>query len=495
MRFSAPSSNSSSRKFLRPSIIDLIWLFISPFLALAIRGQEFISYSAFPESIPPTYEYALLTFFSSVPIFLFFRVSDGINYLFSARDVLSLSAATICSVAASIYTVFFLNRLDGIPRTVPVIYGLLLIVGLTTYRILARTYYERKRHPLEEKKLIPQPNVLRRILLVGVDHFSISTIRLTDSQNPRTTQIVAAISINPKHTGKSLAGVKVIGDLSSLGTTIAEYRVHGVEINEVWISDNIQLLSKDAEQFIFNECNKQTLVVKKISEALNLIPVEVLEFSSSNNPELDFTPTNRYLKYKRIIDILSSIIISLIIIPVYPFVYLLALWDVGPPALFWQQRAGWHGKTFLVYKLRTLHQPLTEDGELLSDKQRMSKIGAFMRTSRLDELPQILSVIVGDMSLIGPRPLLPRDEPKDNRMRLSVRPGVTGLAQINGNDLLTPDERNALDCFYISRASLVLDLQILIKTIEVVFYGTKRNEEAISQALAWFNQGVSNLPD
>jgi lipopolysaccharide/colanic/teichoic acid biosynthesis glycosyltransferase len=153
--------------------------------------------------------------------------------------------------------------------------------------------------------------------------------------------------------------------------------------------------------------------------------------------------------------------------------------------MFWQLRTGWRGHKFLVYKIRTLREPLDDEGNIRTDSERMSKIGALLRTSRLDEIPQILSVLVGDMSLIGPRPLLPRDEPHDNRGRLSVRPGITGWAQVHGNELLTPDERNALDCWYISQASLFIDAIIVTKTINVIMHGSIRDEKVIAEAMKW----------
>ena len=184
-------------------------------------------------------------------------------------------------------------------------------------------------------------------------------------------------------------------------------------------------------------------------------------------------------------DIILTIIGISLILPLYPAIALLVLFDVGSPILFWQQRAGWRMKTFLLYKFRTLRQPIDEKGCVLSDAARMSRIGGMLRKSRVDELPQLLSIIVGDMSLIGPRPLLPRDEPIDSRLRLSIRPGVTGWAQVHGNDLLTPVERNALDCWYIKHASLRVDAQILYKTCKVVFHGSRRDEKIIEAACAW----------
>jgi lipopolysaccharide/colanic/teichoic acid biosynthesis glycosyltransferase len=144
------------------------------------------------------------------------------------------------------------------------------------------------------------------------------------------------------------------------------------------------------------------------------------------------------------------------------------------PVFFWQQRLGVNSSRFLLYKFRTLRTPFGDDGRKLSDDERLSPIGRFMRRSRLDELPQLLNILVGDMSLIGPRPLLPRDQPKNIEIRLMVRPGITGWAQVNGGVPLSPDEKEKLDEWYIRNASLWLDLRIVVMTALMFFRGDRR---------------------
>ena len=163
-------------------------------------------------------------------------------------------------------------------------------------------------------------------------------------------------------------------------------------------------------------------------------------------------------------------------------VSLLVLFDVGSPVLFWQQRIGQGGSCFLLYKFRTLRAPFDSDGRPLSDKQRLSWIGKLMRDSRLDELPQLFNVLVGDMSLIGPRLLLLRDQPTNSPLRLSVRPGISGWAQVNGGTLITDNEKGSLDEWYIHNASLWLDLRIVALTLRFGLTGERRNEHALSQA-------------
>jgi hypothetical protein len=147
------------------------------------------------------------------------------------------------------------------------------------------------------------------------------------------------------------------------------------------------------------------------------------------------------------------------------------------PVFFWQQRLGVNGSRFLLYKFRTLRTPFGEDGRKLSDDERLSPIGRLMRRSRLDELPQLLNILVGDMSLVGPRPLLPRDQPENIEIRLMVRPGITGWAQVNGGVLLSPDEKERLDEWYIRNASLWLDLRIAVMTALMFVRGDRRTQQ------------------
>jgi lipopolysaccharide/colanic/teichoic acid biosynthesis glycosyltransferase len=146
-------------------------------------------------------------------------------------------------------------------------------------------------------------------------------------------------------------------------------------------------------------------------------------------------------------------------------------------------RIGRNRQRITVYKFRTLHAPYGRGGAAITPKDRRSWVGRILRWTHLDELPQLLSVIVGDMSLIGPRPLLPIDLPKSSGLRFTARPGITGWAQINGATQLTSEERSAMDEWYVRHASSRLDLAILAKTVLALITPTRRNEQAIGAAL------------
>ena len=194
---------------------------------------------------------------------------------------------------------------------------------------------------------------------------------------------------------------------------------------------------------------------------------------------------------KRVIDFVLAAAAIVVLLPLFVMTSLLVLFDIGSPVVFWQQRIGQGGGSFLLYKFRTLRAPFDADGRTPSEDQRLSWIGRLLRDTRLDELPQLFNVLVGDMSLIGPRPLLPHDQPTNPTLRLSVRFGITGWPQVNGGNMVTANEKGALDEWYIRHASPWLDLRIVGLTLRFGFTGERRSEHALSQAHAEQNANYS----
>lgn len=174
---------------------------------------------------------------------------------------------------------------------------------------------------------------------------------------------------------------------------------------------------------------------------------------------------------KRLFDIVLSVLLLVLLSPLMLVVALLVLLLIGTPIFFRQERPGLHGRPFTLTKFRTMTDATGPDGERLSDAERLTSFGKFLRASSLDELPELWNVAVGDMSLVGPRPLLMQYLPlysAEQRRRHDVRPGITGWAQINGRNALTWPEKFALDVWYVDHLSLWLDLKILFLTVRQV---------------------------
>jgi sugar transferase EpsL len=182
---------------------------------------------------------------------------------------------------------------------------------------------------------------------------------------------------------------------------------------------------------------------------------------------------------KRIFDKVFSILIGLALSPVLVIVGILIGWTQGRPIFFKQMRPGKDGKPFNLYKFRTMNNGCDPAGSLLPDVQRLTRLGRFLRTTSLDELPGLLNVIKGDMSLVGPRPLLmqylDRYTPEQAR-RHEVRPGMTGWAQVNGRNAISWEEKFKLDVWYVDHQTFWLDIKIIFLTIGKIF-----KREGISQ--------------
>jgi len=170
---------------------------------------------------------------------------------------------------------------------------------------------------------------------------------------------------------------------------------------------------------------------------------------------------------------------------------------LGAPVLFKQQRPGQGGRPFTIYKLRTMNDACGADGESLPDRDRITPLGALLRKTSLDEVPELWNVLKGDMSLVGPRPLLTRYTPfftEEERLRFLVRPGITGWAQVNGRNASSWDERLARDAWYVRNQSLRLDLRILAMTVSRVFRGSGVVVDAES-AMANLDDARSSMAD
>lgn len=175
---------------------------------------------------------------------------------------------------------------------------------------------------------------------------------------------------------------------------------------------------------------------------------------------------------KRVIDF-TIVLLALLVI--WSVLLVITVWlhfaNKGAGAFFFQERPGKDGKIFKVIKFKSMTDERDADGNLLPDAQRLTKVGAFVRKTSIDELPQLINVLKGDMALIGPRPLLPEYLPyytKREQLRHTIRPGITGWAQVNGRNNVTWDQKLEYDAFYVEHLSLCMDCKVIIKTVKNV---------------------------
>ena len=183
---------------------------------------------------------------------------------------------------------------------------------------------------------------------------------------------------------------------------------------------------------------------------------------------------------KRFFDFSLSLCAIIILSPIYLILYILVRTKLGNPVLFKQERPGKDEKIFKMYKFRTMTNETDNEGNLLTDEQRVTKFGSFLRSTSLDELPELFNICKGEMSIVGPRPLLVKYLPlysEEQHMRHQVRPGLTGWSQVNGRNMLSWDEKFKLDVWYTKHVSFILDLKILFLTIQKVLIREGINEK------------------
>jgi len=177
-----------------------------------------------------------------------------------------------------------------------------------------------------------------------------------------------------------------------------------------------------------------------------------------------------YAKYiKRILDLILSLMALILLMPLMIIIGILVRINLGSPIIFKQKRPGKNEKTFTLYKFRTMTDKRDIDGNLLPDEYRLTKFGKFLRSTSLDELPELINIIKGDMAIVGPRPLLVEYLPyytEEEKHRHDVRPGLTGLAQVNGRNAISWEEKLKYDTEYIKEISFYSDLKIIFKTIK-----------------------------
>src|SRR6266436_2625389 len=487
MRLRLPTSRGSFK--LRLSLFDAFWAIISPVLALYFRDAQILSY----DGLATTLLYCTLSVLFSLLAFSAFRIHDGMTRYFSVHDAVDVTKAVLVAAFMTYGAVFTLTRLDGVPRSVPIIHALTLIAGLIGMRIFTRLF-EAKRTASPQRT----DAKAKHILLIGSNRLSLLYIKFIRTYSPGLHQIMGVLDDSPEMIGRALDGVRVIGPAHHLEPMVNEFAEHGIRIDHVIVGGDPDTLSERTLARVRCICDEHQITLDFVPELIGLqrfqttaLPELADEPKESVRPEIVLS---EYFALKRLIDVIATVSMIALLLPIWLLVSAIALLDVGSPILFWQQRLGQGGRSFLLQKIRTLKPPVDWHGQKVPDSERLSPMGRFLRKCRFDELPQLLNVLVGDMSLIGPRPLLPRDQPADPAIRLSVRPGITGWAQVNGGNSLCVEEKDALDEWYIRNASLQLDLRIVFMTFACLFRGERRSEEAIAAAFAMRRQQCV-LPD
>lgn len=469
MRIPPPSSRGAFK--FRFAVSDFFWVLASPALALYLTNANSLS---FADPIGTTVLYCGVWAAASAVALLFFRSRDNVPEYFSVFDALEILKAAIAAELVACIALFILARLDGIPRSAPIIHAVILAFGLIFVRAVGRIVSD------DRKDWNYRTAAAEHILVIGSNQFSSLYIKLLKACG-NSRHIIGVLDDRPALLGRSLDGVRIVGSPGDLDALLDEYGVHGVTVDRVVVGGTPELLPAEELNQIRGVCGSREIKLDFVPNLVGLAEPTSLPAPAHlpKNPAVATLNPSSYFRFKPAIDFCIALTLLILLLPILLIVSVMALVDVGSPVLFWQKRLGLRGRNFLLYKFRTLRPPFDGGGREIPTERRLSWIGHLLRDTSLDELPQLFNILVGDMSLIGPRPLLPEDQPLNSAGRLLVRPGITGWAQVNGGKFLTAEEKVKFDEWYVVNASLWVDIKLVWKTVQIVLLGARRANEAV----------------
>jgi lipopolysaccharide/colanic/teichoic acid biosynthesis glycosyltransferase len=438
--------------------------------------------------------YTLITIGSASVVFLICGLDRTPWRYVSVAEHLQIIVLTVLVILLTLGFTFAVNRLEGVARTLPVMQGGLIISILISARAVARLSFNKQVHEngnghlsnsSQETVLIVGANTITELFLLSVQELASHQI-----------QVAGILTEKPMMLGRAIGGTPVLGTVDDLQNILQTLEVHGVAVDRIVVATAADRLLPRARDILSEVEKSSNIVVHFISERLGFD--SSLTPSASSGRERNIVGEQRQpalvrdldhvnfirksFRLKRIVDGFGAIFLILILAPIIIVAALIVVLDVGFPLIFWQQRPGLHGRPFKMYKFRTMGAPHDNHWKRIPDDQRSSAIGQILRRTRLDELPQLYNVLIGDMSLVGPRPLLPHDQSVDYAARLFMRPGITGWAQVNGGRIISPTDKCTLDVWYAQNACIMLDIKIILLTAKMVIFGDRLNIKAVDQA-------------
>jgi lipopolysaccharide/colanic/teichoic acid biosynthesis glycosyltransferase len=472
-------------------MLDLAILALAMPLALLLRENLVFDTDKFYNHIP----FVLATLLVAVPVLSLAGVDRTVGRYASADEAVRIALAMTLVVLTATLATFAYNRLDSVSRSVPVLQALLAIIGMVGLRMALRPRYGMQPSPRPFQPV--QSHHRQCVLVVGLNALSELYARALSEYGGDRARVAAIIDYDEPTDGMRLQGLPVFGSGRTIQDVINELAVHGVFIDRVVITIPIDRLRRegrlDVESFMLSSRIPVEPLVDRITvdswrlaapaDRLHatIDPAHPVAFRFSTE-ELATLAAQPYWRLKRALDLVAALVLILLLWPVAIVVAVVVAIDVGMPVLFWQVRPGVAGRPFALFKFRTMRAARDREGNLRSETERLSRIGRFLRRTRLDELPQLWNILVGEMSFVGPRPLLPVDQSPAFAARLLVRPGLTGWGQIMGGRDIPAIDKAALDIWYVRNASLTLDLAIVRGTFPMVLRGERVDRKAIDRA-------------
>jgi lipopolysaccharide/colanic/teichoic acid biosynthesis glycosyltransferase len=479
-------------------LLDLLLIVAAAAAAVVLRDNL---------EVLPDHLYAIIPYVSFAAIIGLIALvtlrADRVMWRYSTlNDYLRLVLAVAVIVAGASVLGFIYNRLEGIPRALPLIHGILLTMLLVGVRVLRRIRHTSRGAAPVAKLLVNEMPAVRGaekcVLIVGLTRLADLYIRSAVEFAPRTVRIAGLLGHKERYTGASVHQYNVLGMPEDVAEIVKTLEVHGVFLDSIVVAKRFETLSPAAQEALLELESSTSIRLEFLAESLGFVkgsqdsgPETAPAKAAGERSQVTFTYSPEeiaslyarpYWRIKRLADFAIAAILLVLAAPVMALVAIAVAIDVGIPVTFWQQRPGRGGRPIHLYKFRTMGSAHDSRGRRIPDSERVSAAGNFLRRTRLDELPQLFSILYGDMSFVGPRPLLPIDQSPGYAARLLVPPGLTGWAQVNGGRDVSAADKAALDVWYAQHASFLLDLRICLRTIPMIVFGERISRIDIQRA-------------
>jgi lipopolysaccharide/colanic/teichoic acid biosynthesis glycosyltransferase len=478
------------RRHLWFLLIDLLLISVATIGALVIRDNLEI----IPERFILMAPYMGVTLCVATPVLLALRLNRVIWRMTTLVDYGRATIATFIIVFSSVAINFTFSRLEVVPRSLPVLQGILILFLLVGMRVLVRQLYAARQSRLAVLPATPEtlaaiPGASETVLVVGLNRITELYLASVAEFAFERIRIAGLLGRDDRHTGRLVQLQSVLGTPEDVMDVLKTLDVHGVYVTRIVVTTAFESLSPEAQEALLEIERTSNIKLELFAEwtRLDMTPQKMSQADDSRVftfgvAEIEAIQKRPYWRLKRAFDFTLAAFLSIALSPVILFVAILVALDLGMDISFWQQRPGLGGRPFKLHKLRTMASAHDGRGRRLSDEERLSGMGRFLRRTRLDELPQLYNILVGNMSFVGPRPLLPVDQPSAYAARLLVRPGLTGWAQVMGGRTISAADKAALDVWYVQNASLMLDLKTMAATVPMVILGERVSRSAIRQA-------------
>ncbi|MDO8885925.1 sugar transferase [Candidatus Oleimmundimicrobium sp.] len=383
------------------------------------------------------------------------KVQSGWDVFFSVLKAVTLSTLIIMSI-----TFFF--RFFSFPRTIFAISWALIILIISGWRMLALNVLK-----------IKWPT--QRILIIGTDEIALQLLRELKERSRWGYEVVGLVEKDAKRVGRKIEEIPIVGGISDIVELVRKYDISRIIITSP--THHRKLLDELAK------AEETSVKVEAIPEIYEIF-IGKVDYSLVNDiPLIKLTkdPVPSWVfGLKRIIDILLAVFLGILSMPIMIIASIIIKITSKGPVFYKQIRVGEEGRPFALYKFRTMVVGAEkESGPVLAVKNdsRITLVGKFLRKTRADELPQLWNILKGNMSFVGPRPERPYFVEKHKKSipgyeeRFKIKPGITGLAQVSGSYLTTPENKLKYDLIYVYHQSILLDLKILLQTVKVVLTG------------------------